>query len=279
MQPFLRALEPTIGPYLDTLDLQRRYGIGEEFFFDRAFVANTLRSRGALIGLPPVQVAQRILAGIAGVWIVYRISTPEGEDEQNAEPLTFDKCRINVSLLRIRPFEFLSDIDHLAPRFIYEFTTGDGMQRAEGYLFPVGGKINFLGRLTRGDVGALVSFNWPEDDGWATGQGTPAGEKRGLAFSANARTQRVAFYFLAQFVPGSVVPDETNFDIFVSVLKTAVGQYDIASLQSSIRGSINMACQSIASGQCLGLEVQVPSDDRLEELFSISQRDLVFRQR
>jgi len=282
MLPFLRALEPAQGHYFNTKKLQDKYGLGREYFFDRTFIENTLNARANLVGggIRAKDLVERMLESCAGVWLVYRISTPPADIEKP----TFETCEINVSLLRIRPFRFLPETDKLLPRFIYEFRIGDihKRHRAEGYIYPMSRKLNFLGRLVAEEDNSVVSFNWPEDDGWAQGEAHQnISEKQGLAYSTNALGDRIAFYFLAHRIDIAVNGQSDRYNAIVSVLQHTIAKYPAADLQSSMDAAIVEGKNNSKLAQAfddLGIHVDIPDAAQLEKLFVSSRQHVVFRE-
>lgn len=296
MRPFLAALQPADGGFLSTPALRSKYGGDPEYFFDRSFIQGRFREISAGLGVRPEAVAERFLAMCAGMWLIFRISTPPlanialPKPDGTSPEFGFEDCRINVSLLRVRPHKFLTDRDRLTPRFIYENKAGAaaGIERAEGYVFPMGGKVHLLGRPRRVGVGSPISFSWTEDNGWEHGadEMSEPPERRGLAYATNASGDRVAFYFQARFVHGSRMDNSAAYDAAVEVIKKVVDQYGVATVAQDIESRIAAAraesLSALGEGKVdplagVKFSVECPSRQQLEDLFNASKRDVVFR--
>lgn len=275
MLPLWKALEPDDSDILDTEELKQKYGMQQDHFIDRDFVANSFKSRAVALGLRPEVVIRRYLEATSGVWFIYRISTPR----LDALPSNFDECKINVSMLRVRPFDFLFQLDRSTPRFIHEFNSdsdGAKLMKVEGHTFPMSQKFNFIGRSRVGNS-SVVAFSWPEPEGWETDDHAPLARTFGLSMGTNSARAQIAYYSIADYIPGSRMADSAAFDAAVESLKGAIGQVDSCEdLACHVAAAIEKASQHSGVSAELS-DYQTPTKDEIHDLFDRSRQHIVFR--
>jgi len=289
MIPFFLALEPDRFEDFDTPDLQQKYSLTHEYFFDRAFFIQALDMAGRPLGLRPEVFARRMLNAVDGMWLMFRFSS--GGAGQPIESI--EQTRMNVSLIRIRPFAHLSPLEVRTPLFIYESRSDfpdQPLMRVHGHLYPAGGRINFLGQRDRHQepTPAPIAFSWPLSDEGLSGRSSHMTKNYGVAYGMNSSLQRIAFYFFACFIPASNAESKAAYDERVKVYKRLVGVYPTATLDTELRTALGRAQQHYLSelpdkreNPLAGSELPlaIPTRDDLNELFKDSREHIVFKRR
>lgn len=289
--PLFLALEPGLSADFDTPELRRRYGLSHDIYFDRTFITETFEIAGALRRMRADAFARAFLGKVDGMWLMYRFSSKGFGDTVPIERL--EQTRTNVSLVRIRPFAHLSPFETTTPVFIYESTSDipqEPTMRVHGHLYPAGGRVNFLGQRVRSEESQLgpVAFSWPLPPEGIAPNAQRMTRCSGVAYGMNSTAERVAFYFLALFVPNAGDEATVVYDEKVKVYKELVGVYSTTSLDSELQRELATARKRYESdlsdprkNPLAGLElpVPVPTQDELNELFKRSREDIVFKRR
>jgi hypothetical protein len=254
---FISALQRRV------LSAQRR----SDFHFDPAF----FRSTFALDNHDAKEVMQRVVDEHVGFWLLYRISTMEPKKDAGSPSV---KPYVNVSLLRITPFEHLTEGEH-CPKFIYEFRTEKRgrSDRAEGYLYRTGGHINAIGRRTSSDNRAVVTFSWRTPEVVLSEPVQHLDEIRSLGYATDSEGGRIGFLFIAKHIPGTENISQESYAKVLTAYQSLIGRYEMPALDTAVSGFSR-------DDAVAGLSAVPPhlSEDEYELLLKQSIEDAVLKQ-
>jgi hypothetical protein len=263
-----RSLKNTLPDFV--ISLQRRVFVeadGSDYYFDPPF----FRASFGLDNKDGRAVMRRVADEHAGFWLVYRMSTAEPKRNAGGAPV---RPYVNVSLLRITPFEHLKDEDH-SPKFLYEFRTGmkGRSHRAEGYLYRTGGHINAIGRRTSTDNRAVVTFSWRTPEVVLSEPAQHLDEIRSLGYATDSEGVRIGFLFIAKHIPGTENIAQEHYARVRDVYQSLIGRYEMPALLK--RMSDFPRDETVAA---LGSVPPHISEDEYDQLLKQSTEEAVLKQ-
>jgi len=217
------------------------------------------------------EVMRRVVDEHVGFWLLYRISTMEPKKDTSSQAA---RPYVNVSLLRITPFEHLTD-DEPCPKFIYEFRTEKRgrSDRAEGYLYRTGGHINAIGRRTSSDNRAVVTFSWRTPEVVLSEPVQHLDEIRSLGYATDSEGSRIGFLFIAKHIPETENIAQEHYAQALKAYQSLIGRYDMPALMKTMT-------EFPRDERIAGLSAVPPhiSEEEYDQLLKQSIEDAVLKQ-